>query len=507
MKIEDRYFGDAVLIVGAGLAGLFLALRLAPRKCVVLSQSPIGTTASSAWAQGGIAAALGDKDSAELHTKDTIAAGAGLVDETAAKIIATDGPQRIRDLFALGVPFDKTPDGEFELGLEAAHSMARVAKVSGDLAGREIMKSLIARAQAAEHIEILENTWALSLLQAENGAIGGVLAGVKGGYVNIHASHTVLATGGIGGLYDATTNPIEARGQGLGMAARCGALIRDPEFVQFHPTALNIGKDPAPLASEALRGEGAILRNKNGASFMENYHELGNLAPRDIVARAVFAENAAGRGAYLDAVTAIGDHFPKAFPTVFASAMAAGIDPRIEMMPVAPAEHYHMGGILTDLWGRTTLKGLCAIGECASTGVHGANRLASNSLLEAVVFAARLADVLREDIATYQNVEGEVPNMLLDKDLQNLRKSMSANVGVIRNQSGLEKISAEIGELKAQYSSPIPNELITASLIVKAAIARHESRGGHYRDDFNELVEPPMHSHLAIDGDGDIKLL
>ncbi len=507
MKIEDKYFGDAVLIVGAGLAGLFLALRLFPRKCIVLSQSPIGTTASSAWAQGGIAAALGDKDSAELHTKDTIAAGAGLVDETAAKIIATDGPQRIRDLFALGVPFDKTADGEFELGLEAAHSMARVAKVSGDLAGREIMKSLIFRAQAADHIVILENHWALSLLQSENGAIGGVLAGVKGGYLNLHASHTVLATGGIGGLYAATTNPIEARGQGLGMAARAGALIRDPEFVQFHPTALNIGKDPAPLASEALRGDGAILRNQNGASFMENYHKLGNLAPRDIVARAVFAENASGRGAYLDAVSAIGNHFPEAFPTVFASSMTAGIDPRIQMMPVAPAEHYHMGGILTDLWGRTTLKGLSAIGECASTGVHGANRLASNSLLEAVVFAARLADALREDAAICQNAKGEFPNMLLDSDLQSLRKSMSANVGVIRNKVGLEKISTELAELKAKYAHPIPNELITASLIVKAALARHESRGGHYRDDYKELSEPPKHSHLAIGHDEYIELL
>lgn len=508
MPIENKHFDDAILIVGAGLAGLFLALRLAPRKCVVLSQSPIGTTASSAWAQGGIAAALSKGDSADLHAKDTIIAGAGLVDETAAKIIATDGPQRIADLFALGVPFDKTESGEFELGLEAAHSMARVAKVSGDLAGREIMKSLIARAQAAEHITILENTWALSLLQSENGAIGGVLAGVKGGYINIHAAHTVLATGGIGGLYAATTNPIEARGQGLGMAARCGALIRDPEFVQFHPTALNIGKDPAPLASEALRGDGAILRNKDGASFMENYHELGNLAPRDIVARAVFAENASGRGAFLDATKAIGAHFPEAFPTVFASAMAAAIDPRIEMMPVAPAEHYHMGGILTDLWGRTTLKGLSAIGECASTGVHGANRLASNSLLEAVVFAARLADSLRGDeIKAPEGSVAQIPNMLTDTDLQMLRKSMSANAGVIRNKKSLEKISTEIAELKAKYSRPVPNELVTASLICKAALCRNESRGGHYRDDYLELSEPPKHSYLAIDGEEVIELL
>lgn len=487
---------DKILIIGAGLAGLFLALKLAPRKVIVLSQSPIGTGASSAWAQGGIAAALSKTDSPELHAKDTINAGAGLVDETAALLIAKEGPSRIADLLAYGVPFDKDENGNLELSLEAAHSIARVARVAGDLAGREIMRSLIAKAQAAEHIEILENHWALSLLQNANGKVCGIMAGNKNGPIRLEAMHTILATGGIGGLYKVTTNPVEARGQGLGMAARAGALICDPEFVQFHPTAINIGKDPAPLASEALRGEGAILRNSNGFAFMEKYHELKDLAPRDIVARAVFNENMSRRGAFLDATLAIGNHFPEHFPTVFQSCMDANIDPRTQMIPIAPAEHYHMGGILTDLWGKTTLEGLSAIGECASTGVHGANRLASNSLLEAVVFAGRAAQsLLNEDLSNGGQCDCEIIAPLETQKLQILRKSMHENVGVVRNQNGIQKCLNLIDELgQNQY----PNELIAAKLITKAAYNRHESRGGHYRDDYLQTNENAEHSYLTF---------
>lgn len=476
-----------ILIVGAGLAGLFLALKLAPRKVLVIAQSPIGKGASSAWAQGGIAAALSKTDTPELHAKDTIAAGAGLVDETAAKIIAAEGPQRIADLLALGVPFDKDEKGNLELSLEAAHSMPRVARVAGDLAGREIMKSLIARAQSAEHIEILENHWALSLLQNENGEVGGILGANKNGPVRIEAAHTILATGGIGGLYAVTTNPIEARGQGVGMAARAGALIRDPEFVQFHPTAINIGKDPAPLASEALRGEGAILKNADGTPFMAKYHEAKELAPRDIVARAVFAEAHSDRGAFLDARDAIGSHFPEHFPTIFASCMDAGIDPRKDMIPVIPAEHYHMGGIMSDNWGFSTLNGLSVIGECASTGVHGANRLASNSLLEAVVYANRCASALNQsELKEKGSVNAPIVGPLPHDKLQILRKSMSKNCGVIRNKTGLEELMAIIADLENSNPS---NEIITSKLIANSALNRHESRGGHYRDDFHELSE------------------
>lgn len=495
MNLKNHNNGR-ILIVGAGLAGLFLALRLAPRKVLVIAQSPIGKGASSAWAQGGIAAALSKTDTPELHAKDTIAAGAGLVDETAAMIIATEGPKRIADLLALGVPFDRDEKGNLELSLEAAHSMPRVARVAGDLAGREIMKSLIARAQAAEHIEILENHWALSLLQNENGEIGGIMGANSDGPVRIEAAHTILATGGIGGLYAVTTNPIEARGQGVGMAARAGALIRDPEFVQFHPTSINIGKDPAPLASEALRGDGAILRNGDGIAFMEKYHPAKELAPRDIVARAVFAEAHSQRGAFLDAREAAGELFPEHFPTIFAACMDAGIDPRFEMIPVIPAEHYHMGGIMTDNWGFSTLPGLSAIGECASTGVHGANRLASNSLLEAVVYADRCARALGESEIKEKGVVF-APNVapLRHDSLQILRKSMSKNCGVIRNQKGLEELLETIVQLEKNNQS---NEIITASLIAKSALNRHESRGGHYREDFPEVSNSEQSTYTQI---------
>lgn len=487
---------NRILIIGAGLAGLFLALKLAPRKVIVISQSPIGTGASSAWAQGGIAAALSKTDSPELHAKDTINAGAGLVDDTAALLIAKEGPSRIADLLDYGVPFDKDENGNLELSLEAAHSIARVARVAGDLAGREIMRSLIAKAQAAEHIEILENHWALSLLQNANGKVCGIMASNKNGPIRIDAVHTIMATGGIGGLFKVTTNPIEARGQGLGMAARAGALICDPEFVQFHPTAINIGKDPAPLASEALRGEGAILRNTNGFAFMEKYHELKDLAPRDIVARAVFNENIEGRGAFLDATIAIGNHFPEHFPTVFQSCMDAGIDPRTQMIPISPAEHYHMGGILTDLWGKTTLNGLSAIGECASTGVHGANRLASNSLLEAIVFAGRVAQsLLNEELLNGGQSDCEIISPCPNDKLQILRLSMSKNVGVIRNQIGLNETLNLIEDLGGNKPS---NELICAKLITMAALNRHESRGGHYRDDYLQTNDIATHSYLTF---------
>ncbi len=490
-KIETE-----ILIVGAGLAGLFLALKLAPKEVIILSQSPIGTGASSAWAQGGIAAALAKTDSPKLHAKDTILAGAGLVDEVAALLIATEGPKRIADLLELGVPFDKDKEGNLELSLEAAHSLPRVARVAGDLAGREIMRTLIAKAQAAKHIKILENNWALGLLQSENGEICGIMAGNKNGFTRIEAKQTIMATGGIGGLYKVTTNPIEARGQGLGMAARAGALICDPEFVQFHPTAININKDPAPLASEALRGEGAILRNKDGTAFMEKYHELKELAPRDIVARAVHYESQTKNGAYLDARDAIGENFPIHFPTIFASCMNANIDPRIQMIPVTPAEHYHMGGISTDLWGKTSLKGLYAIGECASTGVHGANRLASNSLLEAIVFAGRAAQsILNEEISSKIIGNCDIHTPLIYEKLQILRVSMSKNLGVVRNKTGICETLNLIEDIGKENLS---NEIICAKLIAQSALKREESRGGHFREDFLNTKEIAKHSYLTF---------
>lgn len=470
-----------ILIVGAGLAGLFLALKLAPRRVTVLSQAPLGLASASSWAQGGLAAALAPEDDPELHAQDTIAAGAGLVDPAVAQLIARDGSARVLDLVALGVPFDRTPDGKLAQSLEAAHSKPRVVRVSGDLAGKAIMDALIAAARAAPHITIIENARARVLLQDGNGRVAGVVCDDG---ARFEASETVLATGGSGGLYAVTTNPPEAMGQGLAMAARAGALIADPEFVQFHPTAIDIGRDPAPLATEALRGEGAHLINGKGEAF------IADLAPRDIVARAIHLERAAGRGAFLDAREAVGSHFPRNFPTVFAACMSAGLDPRIAPIPVAPAAHYHMGGMVTDVWGRTTLEGLWAVGECASTGAHGANRLASNSLLEAVVFAQRIADRLRDTVAApvAPGDNTPLPPVLPDAPRAQLRQLMQAHAGVVRDAAGLSLALDRVGALCEAHGETHP--LVAARLILTAALARKESRGAHFRSDFPNAAEP-----------------
>ncbi len=478
-----------VLIVGAGLAGLFLALKLAPRRVTVLSQAPLGQASSSAWAQGGLAAALAPSDDPALHAEDTIKAGAGLVDPVVARLIADDGPARVMDLIALGVPFDRTPDGHLAQSLEAAHSRPRVVRVSGDLAGKAIMDALIGAAHVAEHIEIVETARACALLHDDRGRVGGVLC--EGG-ARFEAAETVLATGGAGGLYAVTTNPPEAIGAGMAMAARAGALIADPEFVQFHPTAIDVGRDPAPLATEALRGEGAHLVNAQGLAF------VSDLAPRDVVARAIHGERAVGHGAFLDARAAVGDRFPEHFPTVFAACAAAGIDPRVQLIPVAPAAHYHMGGIAIDLWGRTTLEGLWAVGECTSSGAHGANRLASNSLLEAVVFAHRIADRLREDggAGVTGVLKAEAPPVLPEPARTELRDLMQAHAGVVRDKKGLSHALDHVEHLIQQHGRA--NALIAARLIVGAALGREESRGGHYRSDFPD-AQAPRRTFVTLD--------
>lgn len=471
---------DSVLIVGAGLAGLFLALKLAPRRAVVLSQAPLGQASSSAWAQGGLAAALSPEDDPQLHAQDTVKAGAGLVDPVVARLIAEEGPARVMDLIALGVPFDRTADGRLAQSLEAAHSRPRVVRVSGDLAGKAIMEALIGAARAAPHIDVVENMRARALTQDANGRVRGVLCDND---AHFEASEVILATGGSGGLYAVTTNPPEAQGQGFAMAARAGALIADPEFVQFHPTAIDIGRDPAPLATEALRGEGAKLVNGRGESF------VSELEARDVVARAIHIEREAGRGAFLDAREAIGSHFPSEFPTVFAACMAANLDPRSALIPVAPAAHYHMGGVAADAWGRTTLDGLSAVGECASTGAHGANRLASNSLLESVVFAHRIADRLRdsESAPDTHTQPTTIPPMLPQEARAELRGLMQRHAGVVRDGTGLSRALGCVDMLAHQHGAA--NALVAARLILTAALARQESRGSHFRSDYPDAGE------------------
>ncbi|MCI4644280.1 MAG: L-aspartate oxidase [Hyphomonadaceae bacterium] len=484
--VDQRGDAGDVLIIGAGLAGLFLALKLAPRACTVLTPAPLGQSASSAWAQGGLAAALSPEDSPEAHAADTVAAGAGLVDPVIARLIAEEGPARVRDLLELGVPFDRSPDGALSLSLEAAHSFPRVARVAGDLAGRAIMDALVAAVAANPHITVIEGAKAVALLQDSLGRVAGVITTDKQGASNtLVARETVLCTGGSGGLFEVTTNPPSARGDALAMAIRAGALLADLEFVQFHPTAMDVGRDPAPLATEALRGDGAILRNADGSAFMARYHEMAELAPRDEVARAIHTERMAGRGAFLDAREAVGAHFPEKFPTVFAACQATGFDPREAPIPIAPAAHYHMGGIISDFWGASSLDGLSVCGECASTGAHGANRLASNSLLEAVVFAHRIAERLREgELKAAEASHGEIPPELDPGLLEALRTGMQAECGVVRTSTGLTSLTDQIYAF-AETAGPA-NELVCAGLIVSSALAREESRGGHYRSDFPE---------------------
>jgi L-aspartate oxidase len=495
---------NPILIIGGGLAGLFCALKLAPQPVTILSTAPIGEGASSVWAQGGIAAALADGDTPGKHTADTLIAGAGISDEAMVAGMAHEAPARIHDLLAYGVPFDRDLASRLVQSREAAHSERRIVRVKGDTAGKAIIQALHVAAKAAPSIQVISGVTAQELV-LENGRVTGVIVDdAVGTRWRYEASAIVLATGGIGQLYAVTTNPLESCGLGLAIAARAGALIADAEFVQFHPTAIDIGKDPAPLATEALRGDGAILVNGSGSRFMLPIHKDAELAPRDIVARAVFAEVAAGRGAFLDAREKIGVEFPAKYPTVYASCVAAGIDPVKDLIPVIPAEHYHMGGIASDARGRTSLAGLWAAGEVACTGVHGANRLASNSLLEAVVFASRIG----EDIGAMKIQMRRICAMRLggipppgEGGLrEELRKIMSSRVGVIRNGDGLKAAIAAIWQISQDSQSAAQqNMCVAAQLIATSAWLRHESRGGHYRDDYPRAdVGLATRSHITL---------
>lgn len=479
MDVQDF---DGVLVIGGGLAGLSAALAAAPRRVRLVSPAPLGEACSSSWAQGGVAAALSPEDSPALHAADTVAAGAGLVDAGRAALLASEGPAAIRRLADLGAPFDRDADGAFRLSREAAHGRARVARVGGDQAGQAVMAALIRRVRQSAHIEVFEDVRLRGLLQDSGGAVCGARVERNGVETALRAAAVVLATGGIGGLYAETTTPAALLGEGLASAALAGAVIADPEFVQFHPTALDVGRDPAPLVTEALRGEGAWLVNAAGERFMTGLHPDAELAPRDVVARALHAERQAGRGAFLDARTAVGAHFPQAFPTVFAACLEAGLDPRTAPIPVAPACHYHMGGILTDADGATPLAGLYAAGECASSGVHGANRLASNSLLEAAVFGARAGRAASRRTGP-PRLLARTPGLsaLPDEALQALRRAMSRDAGVVRDAEGLNRLLGVIDGLSARFPGAGP--LVAARLVAECALERRESRGAHFRAD------------------------
>jgi L-aspartate oxidase len=491
---------DAV-IVGAGIAGLMAALKLAGQKrsgaaspaVTVLCKTALGSGAATEWAQGGIAAAIGSDDSPTLHQMDTQRAGAGLSDEAIVEILTHDAPARIDELLELGAAFDRTSAGALALGREAAHTRRRIIKAGGDATGHEILKTLIAAVHATPGIRVLENVIADDLIIAGD-RVCGVYA--HDAYTNetlvLQSAATILASGGIGRLYRYTTNPPQSTGDGIAIAARAGAVVADMEFVQFHPTALATANDPLALVTEAIRGEGAILRNDLGERFMVDLHDDAELAPRDVVARGIFFQQRAGRTVSLDARGAIGDAFPQKFPTVFASCMRAGIDPRRVAIPVTPAAHYHMGGIAVDAWGRSSLAGLWACGETSASGVHGANRLASNSLLEALVYATRVAEDVACTTASTPNSVPEQHHTPTEPNgcaqaVTDLRAVMYANVGLVRSEETLHIALGRIAALDAMHSSQsheLRNLLTVGRLISQAALARKESRGSHYRADY-----------------------
>lgn len=497
-----------IVIVGAGLGALYAALELAPRPVLMISPETLGLGASSAWAQGGVAAAMDQSDSPEAHAADTQVAGAGTVDPEVAAMVTRVARDHILDLTDLGTPFDRDEMGNYVMSREAAHSAARVVRVKGDRAGAQIMETLVAAVRAAPSVQVLENTQAVRL-EVEGDTVTGVWiarANAPSDPVLITCPGVLLAGGGSGGLYAHTTNPPRIRGQVIGLAARAGVRIADPEFVQFHPTAFDIGEDPAPLATEALRGDGATLWNNKGERFMLAVHPDAELAPRDIVARAIFAETQAGRRPVLDTRQALGAEVLTRFPTVAETCARAGIDPVTQPIPVAVAAHYHMGGVDTDMQGRASLNHLWVCGEVSSTGLHGANRLASNGLLEALVYARTAATDMKDlpqpgDLSEVQITFAPDGHETNAGAVQVLRDTMTAHVGVRRTEEGLKTALITIARLEADNAEdePFVNMCATATLIAAAALMRRESRGGHYRDDFPEADPAQAHrTHITL---------
>jgi len=486
----------APLIVGAGIAGLWAAWRLSVegRRSVVFTKGALADSAS-AWAQGGIAVALSPGDSPAEHAADTLAAGRGLSDPEAVRVLTTEGPDRIRELLALGAQFDVGADGRLRFGLEAAHRRPRIIHAGGDRTGAVLVSTLVEIIRRAPEVEIVEYAEVRDLLEAD-----GRVAGVR----IVHADSrieerwgpaVVLATGGVGQLFETTTNPLVATGDGWALAYHIGAELRDLEFLQFHPTALRLaGLNPAPLISEAVRGAGALLVDGNGDRFVLKHDSRGELAPRDVLARAVAS---AEGGVWLDARVVPG--FAEAFPGITAMLASHGLDPTRDLLPVAPALHYAMGGISTDLDGRTTRTGLWAIGEVASTGVHGANRLASNSLLEGLVFADRLAREILTDPEVKLAIEERRtpgtddpgPDRAAHPIRAAMRQVMSAHVGVVRTEGGLQEAERELLRLKSETPRKAwrtANQLLVSRLITRAALERRGSVGGHSRADFPEPI-------------------
>ncbi|MBI1351978.1 MAG: L-aspartate oxidase [Actinomycetales bacterium] len=506
-----------VIVIGSGVAGLTAALRARDigRTVLLVTKAQVNE-GSTRWAQGGIAAALSEEDSPDEHLHDTLVAGVGLCDEDSVRALVTEGPAAVRELIAIGAHFDMDPSGAIALTREGGHLRNRIAHAGGDATGAEISRAVMAAVQLDPGIVVLENALALDLLLDETGAAQGVTLHVMGsgqrdGIGAALAPAIILATGGFGQVFGQTTNPYVSTGDGVALALRAGARIADMEFVQFHPTVMWLGphaQGQQPLVSEAVRGEGAVLLDSAGTPFMTGVHPLADLAPRDVVAKAIMRRMREEGTAHvwLDGRMLGADTWFQRFPTILDSCRSRGIDPVTDLIPVAPAQHYVSGGVRTDIWGRASIPGLYACGEVACTGVHGANRLASNSLLEGLVFARRIMTALEEDELTVREpVAPSGPSGLVPHALRrSMQQVMDLDAGVLRSAESLSVATGELALLAdVGGSSPSTEDWETtnlhqiATVLVRQALLRTETRGSHWREDYPERDDERWRVHLV----------